>query len=114
MGVVLASASVSSFAHPPAVFAYAASKAAIEAMCNSWRIELAAHGVAVGAVCAFWVQTPLLVKGDMLREFRWLRTTMPTRLRRAVEASVATEVICRSIDKRARNIWAPGWVRLLH
>jgi NAD(P)-dependent dehydrogenase (short-subunit alcohol dehydrogenase family) len=27
--------------------AYAASKAAAEAMCDSWRIELAHHGVAV-------------------------------------------------------------------
>ena len=51
-GYVLATASVSSFAHPPAVSSYAASKAAIEAMCNCWRIELAAHGVGVGTIYA--------------------------------------------------------------
>ena len=47
-GYVLATASVSSFAHPAAVSSYAASKAAIEAMCNCCRIELAAHGVLQG------------------------------------------------------------------
>lgn len=51
-GVVLVSASASSFAHPPALSAYAASKAAVEALCNSWRIELAAHGVAVSVIHA--------------------------------------------------------------
>ena len=62
---VLATASVSSFAHPPAVSSYAASKAAIEAMCNCWRIELAAHGMGVGAIYASWVQTPLVTEGDL-------------------------------------------------
>ena len=113
-GVVLATASVSSFAHPPAVSAYAASKAAVEAMCNAWRIELAAHGVAVGAVYASWVQTPLLAEGDLHPAFRRLRGSMPARLRRAIEAPVAAEIICRGIEKRARHIWVPGWVRLLH
>ena len=113
-GYVLATASVSSFAHPPAVSAYAASKAAVEAMCNSWRIELAAHGVAVGVVHASWVQTPLMAEGNLHPAFRRLRATMPTLLRRAVEAPVAAEIICSGIAQRARRIWVPGWVRLLH
>ena len=113
-GYVLATASVSSFAHPPAVSAYAASKAALEAMCNSWRIELAARGVAVGAVYASWVQTPLLVEGDLHPAFRRLRATMPSPLRRAVEAPVAAEIICSGIAQRARRIWVPSWVKWLH
>ncbi|NBT56510.1 MAG: SDR family NAD(P)-dependent oxidoreductase [Betaproteobacteria bacterium] len=54
-GYVLINASVSSFAHPPVMSAYAASKSAVEAMGNSWRIELAAHKVGVGLVHAGWV-----------------------------------------------------------
>jgi NAD(P)-dependent dehydrogenase (short-subunit alcohol dehydrogenase family) len=113
-GYVLATASVSSFAHPPAVSAYAASKAAVEAMCNAWRIELAAHGVEVGTVYPSWVQTPLVVEGDLHPAFRRLRATMPAPLRHAIEAPVAAQLICKGIEQRKRRIWVPGWVRLLH
>ena len=110
-GYVLATASVSSFAHPPAVSAYAASKAAVEAMCNAWRIELAAHGVGVGTVYASWVRTPMVAEGDLHPAFRRLRATMPAPLRRAIEAPVAAEMISNGIEQRARRIWVPGWVR---
>ena len=113
-GYVLATASVSSFAHPPAVSAYAASKAAVEAMCNAWRLELAAHGVGVGTVYASWVQTPMVAEGDLHPAFRRLRATMPAPLRRAIEAPVAAEMISHGIEQRARRIWVPGWVRWLH
>ena len=113
-GYVVASASVSAFAHAPAVSAYAASKAAVEAMCDSWRIELAAHNVAVGVVYASWVQTPLVAEGDLHPAFRRLRATMPAVLRRAIAAPVAAEIICNGIQQRTRRVWVPGWVRLLH
>lgn len=113
-GYVLATASVSSFAHPPAVSSYAASKAAIEAMCNCWRIELAAHGVDVGIVYASWVQTPLVTEGDLHPAFVLLKKTMPAPLRRAVAADVAADMIIAGIARRSRRIWVPGWVRVLH
>lgn len=113
-GYVLATASVASFAHPPAVSAYAASKAAVEAMCNAWRIELAAHGVGVGTVYASWVQTAMVVEGDLHPAFRQLRATMPVPLRRAIDASLAAQLISKGIGQRDRRIWVPGWVRWLH
>ena len=113
-GYVLATASVSSFAHPPAVSSYAASKAAIEAMCNCWRIELAAHGVGVGVVYASWVQTPLVTEGDLHPAFARLKNTMPAPLRRAIAADVAASMIIKGMVRRARRIWVPGWVRILH
>ena len=111
---VLATASVSSFAHPPAVSSYAASKAAIEAMCNCWRIELAAHGVGVGTIYASWVQTPLVTEGDLHPAFVRLKNTMPAPLRRAIAADAAADMIINGMAKRARRIWVPGWVRVLH
>jgi NAD(P)-dependent dehydrogenase (short-subunit alcohol dehydrogenase family) len=113
-GYVLATASVSSFAHPPAVSSYAASKAAVEAMCNSWRIELAAHGVGVGTIYASWVQTPLVTEGDMHPAFVRLKRTMPSAMRRAMPVGVAADLIVQGIARRARRIWVPGWVRVLH
>lgn len=113
-GYVLASASVSSFAHAPAVSSYAASKAAVEAMCNSWRIELAAHSVGVGTIYASWVQTPMVTEGDMHPAFVRLKSAMPAAMRRAIPVSQAADMIVQGIERRARRIWVPGWVRVLH
>ena len=113
-GYVLATASVSSFAHPPCVSSYAASKAAVEAMCNSWRIELASHGVAVGTIYASWVQTKMVTEGDMHPAFVRLKSTMPPFMSRAMPAQQAADMILRGIEQRARRIWVPGWVRVLH
>ena len=111
---VLATASVSSFAHPLAVSSYAASKAAIEAMCNCWRSELAAHGVGVGTIYASWVQTPLVTEGDLHPALVRLKNTMPAPLRRTISAEAAADMIISGMAKRARRIWVPGWVRVLY
>jgi len=113
-GYVLVTASVSSFAHPPAMSAYAASKAAVEAMCNAWRIELAAHEVRVGVIHASWVKTPLVTEGALHPAFRRLRATMPALLNGETAAAVAARAIADGIECRARRIWVPGWVRVLH
>jgi len=113
-GFVAVTASVSSFAHPPMMSAYAASKAAVEAMCNAWRIELAAHGVGVGAIHAHWVSTPLVSEGNSHPAFARLRRTMPARMNRETPAAAAAVMIADGIERRARRIWVPGWVRVLH
>lgn len=113
-GYVLVSASVSSFAHPPGVSAYAASKSAVEAMCNSWRIELASHGVAVGVIHASWVKTALMDEGGLHPGFRRLRQTMPWPMGKEFTPPQAARSIVAGIQRRARQIWVPGWVRCLH
>jgi NAD(P)-dependent dehydrogenase (short-subunit alcohol dehydrogenase family) len=113
-GYVLASASVSSFAHPPAVSAYAASKAAVEAMCNAWRIELAAHGVRVGALHASWVSTALVAEGALHPGFVRLRRAAPAFLNGETSPQDAARRIADGIERRQRQLWVPGWVRLLH
>jgi NAD(P)-dependent dehydrogenase (short-subunit alcohol dehydrogenase family) len=113
-GYVLTTASVSSFAHPPCVSSYAASKAAVEAMCNCWRIELAGHGVGVGVIYASWVQTPMVTEGDMHPAFVRLKSTMPPLLRRAIPAGTAAKTIVNCMALRKRRIWLPRWVGLLY
>ena len=113
-GYVAVTASVSSFAHPPAMSAYAASKAAVEAMCNAWRIELAAHGVGVGAIHAHWVTTPLVTEGALHPAFARLRQTMPAAMNRETSAAAAAAMIADGFERRHRRIWVPGWVRALH
>jgi NAD(P)-dependent dehydrogenase (short-subunit alcohol dehydrogenase family) len=112
-GYVVVTASVASFAHPPAMSAYAASKAAVEAMCNAWRIELAVHGVRVGAIHASWVTTPMVTEGALHPGFVRLRATMPGPLGAETPAHVAANLIANGIAHRRRQIWVPGWTRWL-
>lgn len=113
-GYVCLTASVSTFAHPPMMSAYAASKAAVEAMANAWRIELAAHGVDVGVIHASWVRTPLVEEGELHPGFIRLRQTVPAPMRQAMTPQEAARRIVDGMAGRKIRIWVPGWVRLLH
>jgi NAD(P)-dependent dehydrogenase (short-subunit alcohol dehydrogenase family) len=112
-GYVLINASVSSFAHPPAMSAYAASKAAVEAMGNVLRLELQAHGVDVGVMYAGWVRTPLVEEGALHPGFVRLRATMPAFLNKETSAQDTARLIVRAIARRQRAIFIPGWLRIL-
>lgn len=113
-GYAAVSASVSSFAHPPSMSAYAGSKAAVEAMCNAWRIELAAHGVGIGVIHSSWVRTPLITEGALHPGFRLLRETVPGLMNAEASPEDAARRMVDGIARRDRRIWVPGWVRLLH
>jgi NAD(P)-dependent dehydrogenase (short-subunit alcohol dehydrogenase family) len=112
-GYVLINASVSSFAHPPAMSAYAASKAAVEAMGNVLRLELAAHQVGVGVMYAGWVRTPLVEEGALHPGFVRLRATMPAFLNQETSAQDTARVIVRAMSKRQRSLFIPGCLRIL-
>ena len=113
-GYVLINASVSSFAHPPVMSAYAASKSAAEAMGNSWRIELAAHGVDVGVLHAGWVRTPLVTEGALHPGFVRLRATMPGPMNSETTPEDAARAIVSGMANRKSRIFIPGWLRLLY
>lgn len=113
-GYVCLTASVASFAHPPMMSAYAASKAAVEAMANAWRIELAAHGVDVGVIHASWVRTPMVEEGEQHPGFVRLGRTVPGPLRRVTTPQQAARRIVDGMGQRRGRIWVPGWVRVLH
>jgi NAD(P)-dependent dehydrogenase (short-subunit alcohol dehydrogenase family) len=112
-GYVLINASVSSFAHPPAMSAYAASKAAVEAMGNVLRLELAAHQVGVGVMYAGWVKTPLVEEGALHPGFVRLRATMPRFFNKEISAQETAGAVVRAIAKRQRSLFLPGWLRIL-
>ncbi|MBU6224289.1 MAG: SDR family NAD(P)-dependent oxidoreductase [Burkholderiales bacterium] len=112
-GYVLINASVSSFAHPPLMSAYAASKSAVEAIANSCRIEMSAHGVDVGVFYASWVSTPLVTEGSLHPGFIKLRNTMPRLLNKEITPETAAASIANGMEKRMVRIWLPGWVKYL-
>jgi NAD(P)-dependent dehydrogenase (short-subunit alcohol dehydrogenase family) len=112
-GQVAVSASVASLAHAPGMSAYAASKAAAEAMCDSWRIELAHHGVDVTCLHPFWVTTPMVERGRESRAFARLRQAMKGPFARETSLAVAAALIVDGILARRRRVFVPGWVRWL-
>jgi NAD(P)-dependent dehydrogenase (short-subunit alcohol dehydrogenase family) len=112
-GQIVVSASVASLGHAPGMSAYAASKAAAEAMCNSWRIELAHHGVDVTCIYPLWVTTPMVERGRQSRAFARLRQSMTGPLGRETPLEVAAPLIAEGILARRRRVFVPGWVRWL-
>lgn len=112
-GYVLLNVSMSALAHPPVMSAYAASKAAVEAMGNAWHIELLAHDVAVGMLYAGWVRTPLVSEGALHPAFVRLRQTIPSPLNKEVSPAYAAQRIVKGMQRRSRRIWIPGWLRML-
>ena len=112
-GQVAVSASVASLGHAPGMSAYAASKAAVEAMCDSWRIELAHHGVDVTCIHPLWVTTPMLERGRASHAFARLRQAMIGPLGRETPMEVAAPLIADGILARRRRVFVPGWVRWL-
>ena len=95
-GQIAVSASVASLAHAPCMSAYAASKAAAEAMCDSWRIELAHHGVDVTCIHPLWVITPMVERGRDSRAFARLRQSAAGPLGRETPLAVAAPLMLRA------------------
>jgi len=93
--------------------AYAASKSAVEAMGNSLRIEMAAHGVGVGVVHAGWVRTPLVTEGALHPGFVRLRATMPGPMNSETSPEETARVIVQGMLQRKRRIWVPAWLKIL-
>jgi NAD(P)-dependent dehydrogenase (short-subunit alcohol dehydrogenase family) len=112
-GQVAVSASVASLGHAPGMSAYAGSKAAAEAMCDSWRIELAHHGIDVTCIHPLWVTTPMVERGRASRAFARLRQAMAGPMGRETPLEEAAPLIADGILARRRRVFVPGWVRWL-
>lgn len=58
-GYLLATSSMGGFVHNAMQGAYTATKAGVWALCNTWRLELAPRGVAVGSLHPTFFKTPM-------------------------------------------------------
>jgi NAD(P)-dependent dehydrogenase (short-subunit alcohol dehydrogenase family) len=110
-GYVAVTASLASFAHAPHMSAYSATKAGVEAMCDSLRFEVAEEGVAVGSVHPGWIDTDMVREGDAsMRSFHVLRESMRPPLRRTYPVSRAARDIANGFERRRRRICTPWFV----
>ncbi len=112
-GYVLVIASAAAASHSPGMAAYAASKAGAEAFANSLRAELAHLGVNVGVGYFAFLDTDLVRGADTHPVFGKLRFELPGPLGKTYPLPDAVGKVVDGIERRARTVVFPGWVRAI-
>ncbi|WP_156754562.1 short-chain dehydrogenase/reductase [Actinokineospora sp. G85] len=112
-GYVLVVSSFAAIAHAPAMGAYAAAKAGVEAFTNSLRAEVKHLGVKVGVAHPSWIKTDLVNGADEHPVFGPLRRSMPGPVGKAYPVPLALNALEKGVLRRDRSIHVPGWVGLL-
>jgi NAD(P)-dependent dehydrogenase (short-subunit alcohol dehydrogenase family) len=108
-GYALLVASLAAAIHPPLLGAYSASKAAVEALGNSLRAELAPSGAHVGVAYFAELDTDMTRRGFDTEAAR--RSPLAGRgLRRVTPVDRAIDAIETGIRRRSRRVVTPGWV----
>jgi hypothetical protein len=113
-GYVAVTASLASFAHAPHMSAYSATKAAVEAMSNSLRTELAHHEVEVATIHPSWIDTDMVREGDESRPFQIMRAALRPPFKRTYPVERAVKDIVGGFEQRRRRICTPKFVYAMH
>ena len=109
-GYALAVASLAAALHLPMMGAYCASKAAVEAIGDCLRIELAPSGARVGVAYFAELDTDMTSRGFDTEAAARMFQRLPRLARRAAPLEVAIDAIEKGIAERARRVVAPRWV----
>jgi NAD(P)-dependent dehydrogenase (short-subunit alcohol dehydrogenase family) len=112
-GYVLIVSSLAAYAAPPGWAPYNASKAGVEILANTLRLEVAHHGVSVGSAHMSWIDTALVrdTKADM-PTFGELLAKLPWPLNKTTTVDKCAEAFVKGIEGRNRRIYCPRWVGL--
>jgi NAD(P)-dependent dehydrogenase (short-subunit alcohol dehydrogenase family) len=113
-GYVAVTASLASFGHTALLSAYCATKAGVEAMANSLRIEVAHHGVDVATIHPTWIDTDLVREGDDSPTFGLLRAVIRPPFKKTYPVDRAVTDIVAGFEQRRRRICVPRFVYLAH
>ena len=110
-GYVLVNASMSAISQVPLIGPYAASKAGVEALANTLRMETSHLGIDVGVAYFGWINTELVSGGDEHPAFALVRSTLRGPFRKTYPVSIVGDAVVRGIEQRARRVVAPRWIR---
>ena len=108
-GYALAISSLAAAVHPPLLGAYCASKAGVEALADSLRIELAPSGARVGVAYFAELDTDMVRQGFGTEAARRMSELGPRR-RPVAPLQAGIDAIERGIARRSRRVVAPRWV----
>lgn len=112
-GMLVAISSIQGVVGVPGRSGYAASKHAVQGLCDSLRLELRGTGVDVLTVLAHWV------RGTELRARALGPDGAPSGTRAAahdgtaIDVDTVTRAVLRAIERRKRCVFLPHWMRLL-
>lgn len=107
-GYAVAVSSLGGAVHVPLMGAYSASKAAVEALGNTLRAEIASSGARVGVAYFAELDTDMTSRGfgtEAARSFLGDRT-----ITRVTPLEVGIDALERGITRRSKRIVAPWWV----
>jgi NAD(P)-dependent dehydrogenase (short-subunit alcohol dehydrogenase family) len=107
-GYALAISSLAAAVHPPLLGAYCASKAGVEALADSLRIELAPSGARVGVAYFAELDTDMVRLGFGTQAAKRMSELTPRRRVAPLDAGI--DAIERGVARRARYVVAPRWV----
>jgi NAD(P)-dependent dehydrogenase (short-subunit alcohol dehydrogenase family) len=110
-GYLLMVASAYAFMNGVGMGAHPVTKAAVEAMGRSLRVELADRGVDVGIAYFGFVDTDLVRDAFAQPSTRALAGAFPNFITRAVPVERASNAIVAGIERRAARVTAPAWIR---
>jgi NAD(P)-dependent dehydrogenase (short-subunit alcohol dehydrogenase family) len=108
-GYLLLVSSLAAVVQIPGLAAYNVSKAGVEAMGNSLRVELKHLGVDVGVAHMTFVDTDMVRGADEHPVFGKLRTKLPL-AGRVYPLELAVEKFAQGIRRRSRVVHVPGWI----
>lgn len=109
-GYLLNIASLAAAAHAPLMTSYTASKAGVEALTDSLRVELRPEGVAVGCAYFGFIDTDMVRDAFEDESTQLLNPLMPKFVRGAVPVDQAVDAIEHAIRNRSARTWAPRYV----
>jgi NAD(P)-dependent dehydrogenase (short-subunit alcohol dehydrogenase family) len=108
-GYLLSIASAAAISHLPLLGVYGATKAGVEALSDSLRIELRSRGVQVGVGYFLLIKTPLL-DGPGSELLPVLERGLGWPMNRRIPVERAGQAIVAGIERRSRRVYAPGLV----
>ena len=108
-GYLLSIASAAAISHLPLLGVYGATKAGVEALSDSLRIELRSRGVQVGVGYFLLIKTPLL-DGPGAELLPVLERGLGWPMNRLIPVERAGRAIVAGIERRSRRVYAPGLV----
>jgi NAD(P)-dependent dehydrogenase (short-subunit alcohol dehydrogenase family) len=109
-GYLLNIASLAAAAHAPLMGPYTTSKAGVEAMTDTLRVELSTTGARAGCAYFGFIDTDLVRASFAQSSTQTMQKNMPGFLRKPVPVGKAVDAIERAVDRRLARTWAPRFV----
>ncbi|AFU05297.1 SDR family oxidoreductase [Nocardia brasiliensis] len=112
-GYILVVSSLAAFTNSPGMAAYHASKAGVESLTETLRLEVAHHGVGVGCAHPHWTRTPLMDDAFAdLPVFREYLGTLPRPLAHSTPVRACADAFADTLARRGRWVNVPRWIGL--